>query len=474
MNSKKLGLGSAISICVGLIVATSCLLSLGLGFGLAGKGFILSMLVVVVLNAFQAISFGELHSLMPEVDGGLGQYTKVGLGPVASIVSNTSAYLVVNLLAASVEISMCGMVINQIFLPSVPPALISIAFLVLLTLVNYLGIDIFAKVQNIVVILLIGSLFAFGIIGYFKLGTGTVIDAAHQTAPVVSGFGGVLGLSALAFWLFIGIEFVIPIAKNLKNPKRDVMLSMVLGILILFVVQSLLGSAMTNYVTLEDLASSSMPHMLFAENMLGTFGVMWMGFVSVCAAISTVNTVLGSVSRILGGMAENDMLPAVFAKKNTKGAPVAGLLLLTIGNIILILSGFTSASSFTNILLAASCFWLTSYILVNMTVLILRRRYPNHPARNKKLLFFGIPQIICMIGDVYMIWNIAEGDDRIFIYKLFFIILAALVAYAVIWIKFVKKIPLFKSSDMIQMNEYAVELDRKEQLKLKPQFDAAE
>ncbi len=46
MNNKKMGLGSAVSVCVGLIVATSCLLSLGLGTGLAGKGFIIACLLL--------------------------------------------------------------------------------------------------------------------------------------------------------------------------------------------------------------------------------------------------------------------------------------------------------------------------------------------------------------------------------------------------------------------------------------------
>lgn len=59
---KKLGLGSGIAVCVGLIVATSCLVSLGTGMGLAGKDFILSMVIVVILNIFIALSFGELHA----------------------------------------------------------------------------------------------------------------------------------------------------------------------------------------------------------------------------------------------------------------------------------------------------------------------------------------------------------------------------------------------------------------------------
>lgn len=84
---EKLGLPSAIAVTVGLIVASSCLLSLGTGIGLAGRGFIISMLIVLVLNICLALSFSELHDLMPDAEGGMGQYTKVGLGSVPSIIS---------------------------------------------------------------------------------------------------------------------------------------------------------------------------------------------------------------------------------------------------------------------------------------------------------------------------------------------------------------------------------------------------
>lgn len=460
MKEKKLGLGSAISVCVGLIVATSCLLLLGQGMGLAGKGFLLAMFIVIVLNIFLALSFGELHGMMPGVEGGLGQYTLVGLGPVPSIVSNLSAYVITNLLAGSVEIAMCGIVLSQTFFKGVSPVVISIIILAFLTVINYLGVDIFAKIQNLVVVLLLGSLVLLGIISAFKLGTGTVIEAAAQTQPVVTGFNGIISLSALAFWLFIGIEFVIPISKDLKNPKRDVPLAMILGILILFVIQSLMGIGMTNYVTLEQLMTSEMPHMVFAENLLGTFGSYWMGFVTILAGVSTINTVLGSVTRILSGMAEAEMMPAVFYKKNSKGTPIAGLTMMALIISMILISGFANSSGLTNLLLAASCFWLTSYILVNITVLVLRNRYPNAKGRNKKLTFFGIPQILCIIGNIYMIWNIAEGADRIFIYKIFAVLLALMVAFALIWVKVIKRAPAFKCSTIDEINNVKLEGDK--------------
>jgi amino acid transporter len=459
MSEKKLGLGSAISVCIGLIVATTCLLSLGKGMGLAGNGFIIAMFIVIILNILLALSFSELHSLMPGVDGGLGQYTLVGLGPVPSIVSNLSAYVITNMLAGSVELAMCGMVLKQIFFKQVPAVVISLVILLFLATVNFLGVDIFVKIQNLVVVLLLGSLILIGIISAFKLGTGTVIEAAAQTQPVVTGISGIVSLSALAFWLFIGIEFVIPMSKDLKNPKRDVPLAMILGVLILFGVQSLIGIGMTNYVTLEELMTNEMPHMLFAENVLGTVGSYWMGIITILAGVSTINTVLGSVTRILSGMADAQMMPEIFNKKNKKGTPIAGLILMVLTISTILMTGFANSSGLTNILLAASCFWLTSYILVNITVLVLRKRYPNHEGRNKKLTFAGIPQIICIIGDIFMIWNIAEGDARIFIYKIFFTLLVVMVAYATIWVKVIKKAPAFKCATLDEINNVKLEGD---------------
>lgn len=459
--NKKLGLPSAIAITVGLIVASSCLLSLGSGIGMAGKGFIISMFIVLILNVCLALSFSELHDLMPNVDGGMGQYTKVGLGSIPSIIANVSAYVIVNLLAASVEIAMCGMVVNEIFLPHIPAPVISIFFLLVLLIINYHGVDIFSKIQNIVVALLLLSIFAMGIISSLKLGTGNVIS--HQTAPAITGLGGYVSLSAMAFWLFIGIEFVIPVAKDLKNPKRDVLLAMILGISILFILQSILGNGMTNYVTLKELSSSSMPHMVFARKLLGNAGAMWMGIITILAGISTSNTVLGGIPNVLAGMAESDLLPSFFAKKNKHNVALGGMFFIGIGDAILIITGITSSNTLSSLLLAASCFWLTSYILINITVLVLRHRYPDHPTRRKELTFAGIPQIIAIIGDIYMIAHIAEGAQQIFIYKLYFIILAITLAYALIWTRFIKKQPMFVPATLDEINATSITYPKKHQ-----------
>ena len=452
MNAKKLGLGSAIAICVGLIVATSCLVSLGTGMGSAGRWFIIPMFFVMILNSFVGLSYSELNGLMPNVIGGTGQYLMAGVGPFFSLIGNSAAYVITMILSATAEISLCGMVLQELFFHSVDYRIISIVILIAFFIVNYFGVDIFSKVQDVIVILLIGSMLILGIIGCVKGGTGTPIAYQGPSWQEIGGFGGLMKYAALAFWLFIGVEFVIPVANDMKNPKRDVLLSITLGLLLLFVVQSILGWGMTNYVPMDKLAEGQMPHMDFASALLGNGGKYWMGLITMCASISTLNTVFASSSKIMQGMGEEGLLPKIFAKANKYNVSVAGLSLLAGSIAVLVLCNVAGSNSVSFLILAGSVFWLMTYCLIHLSVLILRKKYPDAP-RRKKLKLAGIPQILAIIGNIYMIINIDTGDARIKIYKIFGILMAILVAYALIWFYGVVKINPFKPVPMEYINE---------------------
>ena len=74
-KNKKLGLGSVVSVSVGLVIATSCLVSLGQGAGTVGIPFIGAMIIACLLNMTTVASLSELNGLMPNTTGGLAQYT---------------------------------------------------------------------------------------------------------------------------------------------------------------------------------------------------------------------------------------------------------------------------------------------------------------------------------------------------------------------------------------------------------------
>ena len=73
MGEKKLGLGTVVSISVGLVIATSCFVSLGQGAGTLGVTFIGAMIIAMLLNMATVASLSELNALMPNITGGLAQ-----------------------------------------------------------------------------------------------------------------------------------------------------------------------------------------------------------------------------------------------------------------------------------------------------------------------------------------------------------------------------------------------------------------
>ena len=441
MEKKKLGLPSVISTSVGLIVATSCLLSLGQGAGTLGVSFIIPMVIACAINICTALSMAELNAIMPNLTGGLAQYSLAGFGPFITIVTMVGGYLVCQAIAGSVECAMFGNAINTAFDTNIPSSVFCIILLVLLIFANLMGVDVFAKVQNIVAYGLIGSLIIMGIMGIVGLSTG---ERVVQEMNLAESFSDNMGLLGLAFFLFIGCEFVIPIANDVKNAKRNIPLGMVLSLVIILVMQILVVLGMGNYVAWDELAASSSPHILYGQALLGTVGSLWMILVSIFAVISTVNSCINFLSFMCAGMAKIDLLPAFFLKKNKRGAYYPGILL--IGGIMIIVNatGLSSSDQLSFMILVAVVFWMISYVISNINVLIFRVKMPKVP-RTFKVPFGWIIPIIGAAGSIFMIINIdSDPATRATIYLIDGIIFVVLAVYAVLWIKLKMKAKLFK------------------------------
>ena len=113
MEEKKLGLRNVISVSVGLVIATSCLVSLGEGAGTIGITFIAAMVIACIMNMITMASVSELNALMPDTTGGLAQYTLASVGPVPTIVTMVGGYLISNVLSCGVEASIFAFAMKE-------------------------------------------------------------------------------------------------------------------------------------------------------------------------------------------------------------------------------------------------------------------------------------------------------------------------------------------------------------------------
>lgn len=447
MGDKKLGLMSVVSTGIGLVVATSCLLSLCRETAEIGTMFIMSVLVACMLNMCTAASLAELNALMPKLTGGLAQYTLVGLGPFVTIVSMVGGYLICNSLTAPAEGAMFAFALKEITGLDVPAPVFSVGLTVILMLVNLKGVDMFAKIQDVVAFLLIGSLIVLGVVGALGIGSGEQVTQQTTDASLLDG----LSLSASAFWLFIGVEFIIPIASEVKNPKKNIPVGMFLSLGVIAMIQIVMIIGLNRYVLLDELANSDSPHILYGVRLFGKFGQIWICIISILAAISTQNSVISSISKICQGMSKMNMLPEVFQKTNKSGAPVVGILFFSAVIMIIEGTGLASTDAISFLILTASVFWMVSYIITHINVLMLRKRLPKAP-RSFKTIGGPLIQISGIIGTGYMVFSISSDPaEKLQILGIVGLIFVGLAVYAVAWIKLKMKMPLFKPVELSEV-----------------------
>lgn len=449
---RSIGLWTAVASAVGIVVASSALVSLGQGFGIAGHGFILAMGAALLVNLFVAFSFAELSGMIPRA-GGINHYTLPTMGRFIGMISVISGYVLVNMFAGSAEASIAGIVIHDVFAPSVAPTLISVIFVVALALVNIRGIQFFSWVQIVFTALMISSIVIIGIIGHLGIGTGEPLET---TMDFNSMGWGVLGLAALAFWLFVGIEFVAPMAEELKRPKLYIPLSMILGLLIILIADYIFGSAAIKYVSLDVLAGSDSPHVEASTAILGRTGQIWIGIVTFFATGSTLNTLLCSIPRMLYSMAKEGQMPRVFGKLNKHGSPWVATLFMSSLFLIFLLSGITASESIVTFILAGAFCWCITYIIAHTNVIIMRFKYPNVKRSFKSPL--GITfQVIGIVSLVYMMINIFPDPvvkAQIFKYASLFLLIT--VVYSALWVKFSMKKKLFET---VPLDDLIYEID---------------
>lgn len=450
---RSLGLWGAVATAVGIVVSSSALVSLGQGFGIGGKGFIIAMLFALFLNLCVAFSFSELSGIIPRA-GGINHFTLPAMGPFVGMVAVISGYVLVTIFAGSAEAAISGFIVTEVFSVKINPVLVSIVVVLFLGISNLFGVKVFSWTQTILTTLLIGSTVTLGIIGLTGNATGTPVTNTLDFNPM--GWG-VLSLTALAFWLFVGVEFVTPLAEEIKKPKIYIPLSMILGLVIIFIADLIFGFASIKYAPLEGLAESASPHVDAAKAMLGDTGLIWMGIVTILATSSTLNTLISSISRMLYAMALEGQMPKVFSKLNRWGIPWVAILFMSLLFVFFLLIGITNSSSITTFILAGCLCWMVAYIIAHLNVIILRLKYPNIKRGFKSPFGFTF-QIIGIVGMLYVIFNIfPDPTIKMNIYTYTIIFLTLTVVYSFCWVKFVMKKRIFETTPIEVLTSHTEE-----------------
>jgi amino acid transporter len=236
--------------------------------------------------------------------------------------------------------------------------------------INYIGIRLSAVIQFVFTVLLFLGM------AIYIFGSLPQVELSNITGPFFDkGIGGVLMMVPIAILAFMGFDIVTKAAEEIKSPIEKVVwlipLSVVFVLLFYFGVFFVTAGVVPYTVIAES--TLEVPIEIVAIKTLGGAGFYIVIFAGLMGLITTLNGFLIGSSRLMYGMSKDGVLPKAFSYIHPKfGTPSFGIVALTIVGIL----GAFFQFLFT-LFSVASAAILLAYILVCVSLIILRKKEPN-------------------------------------------------------------------------------------------------
>jgi amino acid transporter len=383
-------LGSGIYVLIGLVAAA------------VGGAFWIAFAVGVAVAAITGSAYAELVTKYPQAAGS-SLYVQKAFGNKALTFLVTVSFLSASFAATGSLATGFASYFSELW--EAPPALVvSLVFVALLVLVNYIGIT-ESVVMNMLMtfVELSGLIIVIGIaIYYVAQGNGdfgTLTDISVSGNPALAVLAGV----AFSFFAMTGFENTANVAEETIDPYRSFPRSLVGGMVVAGIVYVLVSMAAALTVPTDQLAGSDVALLEVVKQGILPFSTDAMTTIfTVIALVAITNTTLVTLvtqPRILYGMANEDVVPGVFARIHaTRRSPWVGLLFsgLVVGTLLVTGYAVTAAGGGIDLVnrlaLVTVVFLLAIYALVIVTCLKLRGQDEDERAfrANTPLLVLGL------------------------------------------------------------------------------------
>jgi amino acid transporter len=226
---KEIGLIGLTSIAVGGMIGSGIFSLPAAMASVTGPSLILGVLLTGLLVAVLALPYAELGSAFP-ITGGVYSLPRLALGDFAGYMMGWGYTL--GAITGSAAILDVFVTYLNFYVPGLATGMtltwtgveLSVVFLWLLTALNIIGVKwggLYAIVTTVGKLI---PLIVFGLVGAF------FINSANFSNPFPFGFGAIGLAMSLGFFSFIGFEAVVIPSTEVKNPQRNIPLSILLTV----------------------------------------------------------------------------------------------------------------------------------------------------------------------------------------------------------------------------------------------------
>ncbi len=359
---KELGLAGVFCIAAGAMISSGLFVLPGIAFTKAGPVMILAYLLAGVLVIPAMLSKAELATAMPKA-GGSYFYIERSLGALPGTMAGLANWFSIALKSAFALIGIGAFA--RLIRPEtsdIEIKAIAITCCLVFGILNLVGVRYAGRIQVLLVVILLGTL------GLYIVSAAPAVKHEHFADFMPQGLGSVLSTAALVFVSYGGLTKVASVAEEIKNPGRNIPLGMFLAFGVVQIVYLLVTFVTIGVVEAGSLQNSLTPISLGAKVAMGNTGVIILAAGAMLAFITTANSGILSASRSPMAMSRDDLLPGLFSRVNRRFSTPHVSIIATTGFMIVVIAFL----SIENLVKTASTMMILMFLLVNVSVIIMR------------------------------------------------------------------------------------------------------
>jgi APA family basic amino acid/polyamine antiporter len=387
-------------------------------------------LITGFMTLTAALSYGELSAMFPKA-GGQYVYLKESYNPLLGFLYGWSFFAVIQTgtIAAvgvafskfagyffpSLEMTDANILMQIGFLKIYPAQILSIATIILLTYINTKGVQGGKMIQSTFTITKLASLFGLIGFGFLLASKASIWDANwanawemktiasdNSTTPIF----GVAILGAIAASM-VGSIFssdawnnVTFIAGEIKNPKRNIGLSLFLGTLIVTVIYIAANLMYLSVLPLNEIANAPADRVAVAASnaIFGNIGTYVIAIMIMIATFGCNNGLILAGARVYYTMAQDGLFFKKAGTLNKHAVPAWALWAQCIVAGLLCLSG-----RYGDLLDMVSFIVVIFYILTIIGIFILRKKRPELERPYKAFGYPVLPAIYLLMGTCFCV-----------------------------------------------------------------------
>ena len=431
---QSLGLLDATMIVAGSMIGSGIfIVSADITRNVGSAGWLIFVWVITgFMTITAALSYGELSGMFPKA-GGQYVYLKEAYNPLIAFLYGWSFFAVIQtgtIAAVAVafskfaghffpgfELNDANIILSIGNIHIQKAHLLSIFIILLLTYINTRGIKEGKLIQTTFTLAKLAALFGLIIFG-FMLASGrgwadNWSDAWTMTKLTPTGDGvsvssviGVAALGAIAASM-VGSVFssdawnnVTFIAGEIKNPKRNIGLSLFLGTLIVTIIYCLANLMYTYVLPMNEIATAPMDRVATAAS-LDIFGAAGAGIIAALIMVSTFgcnNGLILAGARVYHTMAKDGLFFKKTATLNKNAVPEFALWIQALLCCIWCVSG-----KYGELLDMVSFVVVMFYMLTIAGIFVLRRKRPDAERPYKAFGYPVLPIIYILMGLAFCI-----------------------------------------------------------------------